>query len=444
MLGAWPMAGGGIAWSGGWAALWRTPLWRAYGVGHYGKSLVWYSSELLFAYFLTEACGLPPRAMGVVLALSLVINGATDMVMGHLLRRLAGTISAAARLHFAGSILAGAALLLFLATGLVPEAWRLVYALVTGLVFRLAYALYDVPQNAVLGMIASDRLRTNVSALRFVGAGLATLSIAVTAPLLLAGSATDKARAFTVFALVLWSLGMVSAGWFWRAARGGTAGAETPRSPEGTMRRPSLPVRLPMGLISVLAAECGLAACASVFTRLEPYFAATVLTSSLARGTVMACVALGGLAGQPLWTTVVERTTPSSAFRASGAMAITGALTFLLFGAHSLVLTAAAALLLGAGLGGLSMLLWAAAGACAASPALSGRHLAPTQVFGLLTLCIKVGCAIAILVVSEILVWRAGDRQAVVSALALIVPMAVMPSLGALLCLMLTPRLRLS
>ncbi|WP_049973740.1 MFS transporter [Azospirillum sp. B4] len=438
------MAGGATAWNGGWAALWRTPLWRAYGAGHFGKSLIWYSSELLFAYFLTEACGLPPRAMGVVLALSLVINGATDMVMGHLLRRLAGTISAAARLHFTGSILAGAALLLFLATGLVPEIWRLGYALVTGLVFRLAYALYDVPQNAVLGMIASERTRTNVSALRFVGAGLATLSIAVIAPVLLAGSAMDKARAFTVFALVLWSLGMVSAGWFWRASRDGAAGDGMPPSPARATRAPFLSGRFPMGLTSILAAECGLAACASVFTRLEPYFAATVLTSSLARGTVMACVALGGLAGQPLWTRVAERATPASAFRASGAMAITGALTFLLFGAHSLVLTAAAALLLGAGLGGLSMLLWAAAGACAVSPALSGPPLAPTQVFGLLTLCIKVGCAMAILVVSEILAWRAGDRQAIVSALGLIVPMAVMPSLGAVLCLLLTPRLRLS
>ncbi|WP_044558377.1 hypothetical protein, partial [Azospirillum sp. B4] len=88
-------------------------------------------------------------------------------------------------------------------------------------------------------MIASERTRTNVSALRFVGAGLATLSIAVIAPVLLAGSAMDKARAFTVFALVLWSLGMVSAGWFWRASRDGAAGDGMPPSPARATRAPS-------------------------------------------------------------------------------------------------------------------------------------------------------------------------------------------------------------
>ncbi|WP_145752873.1 MFS transporter [Nitrospirillum amazonense] len=424
-----------------WARMLRVAVWRAYSVGHYGKSLIWYSSELLFAYFLTEACGLPPRAMGAVLAVSLVINGATDMVMGHMLRRRAATVPAAARLHFLGSVLAGAALLLFLATGLVPAGWRILYALGTGLLFRLTYALYDVPQNAVLGMVAGDRARTALSALRFVGAGLATLSIAVAAPLLLARSGPEQARAFAVFALVLWGMGMASAGWFWWAARRGLV--LEPSVP--AMTRPFLSqFRFPMALAAVLAAEFVLSGTASVFTRLEPYFAATVLTSSLARGTVMACVAIGGLVGQPLWTLVVDRHNPSAAFRASAAAAITGALAFLVFGAHSLPLTAAAAGLLGTGLGGMSMLLWAAAGACAASPAMSGHRLAPTQVFSLLTLCIKVACAVAILMVSEILVWRTGDRQTVVSALGLILPMTILPSLGAMLCLVLTPRLRLT
>jgi Na+/melibiose symporter-like transporter len=426
-----------------WARMLRVAVWRAYSIGHYGKSLIWYSSELLFAYFLTEACGLPPRAMGAVLAVSLVINGGTDMVMGHLLRRRAATIQAAARLHFLGSILAGAALLLFLVTGLVPAGWRIGYALGTGLLFRLTYALYDVPQNAVLGMVAGDRARTGLSALRFVGAGLATLSIAAAAPLLLVGGAPEQARAFALFAVVLWGLGMASAGWFWWAARSAPMMAAS-ASPAAVARTAPASFRLPIDLATVLAAEFVLSASASVFTRLEPYFAAAVLTTSLARGTVMACVAIGGLIGQPLWTLVVDRYTPSLAFRGAAATAICGGLAFLVFGTHSLPLTAMAAGLLGTGLGGMSMLLWAAAGACAASPAASGHRLAPTQVFGLLTLCIKVACAVAILVVSEVLVWRAGDSQAIVSALSLIVPMTLMPSLGAVLCLMLTPRLRLS
>ncbi|MBB6250987.1 MFS transporter [Nitrospirillum iridis] len=430
----------------GWVAVLRVPLWRAYALGHYCKSLIWYSSELLFAYFLTEACGLAPRAMGGVLAFSLVVNGATDLVIGHALRIRAATVPAAASLHFRGSVLAGAALLLFLSTGLIPPGWRLAYALGTGLLFRLAYALYDVPQNAVLGMVAGDGLRTRLSALRFVGAGLATLTIAGMAPVFLGGDMADQAVAFWVFALVLWGLGVISAAGFRRVARAGGNGAVAgiPSAFEKGAA-PVWPMRFPVGLATVLVAEFVLSGSASVFTRLEPYFAASVLQSPMARGTVMVTVAIGGLAGQAVWAVVAERRGPAVAFRGAAAVAMAGGLAFLLLGDRGAAWIAMAGGFLGAGLGGVSMLLWAAAGACVGTTGVSGHRWAPTQVFGLLTFCIKVACAVAVLVVGEVLAWREGAPGGmVVPPVALIAPMTLLPALGATVCLALASRLRLS
>ena len=68
--------------------------WR-YGLGHYGKGLFWHSSELLFAFFLTEQAGLPPVWMGTVLIAGILSSAGIDLLVGRALRRRAFTVERA-------------------------------------------------------------------------------------------------------------------------------------------------------------------------------------------------------------------------------------------------------------------------------------------------------------------------------------------------------------
>lgn len=68
----------------------RSDGWRetgVYGSAHLGKSLFWYASELLFAFYLTELVGLPASRMGLVLAIGLLVSAAIDLVAARLLDR---------------------------------------------------------------------------------------------------------------------------------------------------------------------------------------------------------------------------------------------------------------------------------------------------------------------------------------------------------------------
>jgi glycoside/pentoside/hexuronide:cation symporter, GPH family len=81
-------------------------------------------SAMLFAFFLTEICGLEPQQMGMVLALSLVVNAFADIVVGRRLIRVVTDAKSAARIQFSGALASGAALTLFTLTAVVPTPWR--------------------------------------------------------------------------------------------------------------------------------------------------------------------------------------------------------------------------------------------------------------------------------------------------------------------------------
>ena len=157
----------------------QDPTYWRYGIAHFGKSLFWYTSELLFAYYLSEVCQLPARAMGLVLAAGFLTGAVADLWVGMAFAGRLASAGGAARLQGFGAAASGAALiLLFAGAGLSQDA-RLPYVLVVGLGFRVAYAVYDLPQNALL-TLATDSLeqRVRYSSLRLFFSGAASLAVA--------------------------------------------------------------------------------------------------------------------------------------------------------------------------------------------------------------------------------------------------------------------------
>lgn len=115
-----------------------------------GKSLFWYSSEIFFAYFLTEFVGLHPLATGLVLAGGFLVSAIIDLVLGPAMQRFLANAESAGRAQCLGAVASSATLLLFFASIWIQEESRFLYALVSSILFRLAFAAYDIPQNALM------------------------------------------------------------------------------------------------------------------------------------------------------------------------------------------------------------------------------------------------------------------------------------------------------
>jgi Na+/melibiose symporter-like transporter len=404
-------------------------LWTAYGVGHFGKSLMWHGSELLFAFYLTEVCRMAPQVMGLVLASALFASGLMDIAVGHLLRSHARSVPAAAGVHALGACGAGLAFFLFLGIELFFGRQHVFAALAIGLVFRLAYAFYDVPQNAILGLApGGDRLRAGLSSLRFVCSGLAALAIAGAAALLL-----THARQSAAFAALGALVGITAVGsslrFLW-VARSATA-LRPARDAAATAGRGAL---VSAGLNRRLARLLGLAfvvsASSVVFMKLEPYFAAYVLTTPAARSTLLAAVACGGIASQPVTFWAAGRWSVPAASRACALAAMAGAAAFLLLGTRGAAWLPAAALLVGFGLQGLGMLLWTAVANATAASAHAPAALAPTMVFGLLTFSQKSASALGTLAIGAIL----GTRDASIATAGSLLPVVLAMGAAPLAC----------
>ncbi len=332
--------------------------WRStgvYGCAHYGKSLFWYASELLFAFFLTEVGGVPAGQMGLILALGLLASAVIDVGVGTRLSHVLPGAAGAGRLQFVGAGASAASMMLMFACYWLPDSVRLGGVLAASLAFRASYALYDIPQNSLLSLATQgDRARTTVAATRYMFSGLAALTVAATiAPLLGSGSAPERALLFCQIGLGLSAVAIVSAWLLARAVGADRAGLDR-AGRAGERPGPLSPdIRLLVGLMFVVSMA------GPTFSKMEPYFAAFVLRDPLVGGGVAMAVPAGMALSQPLWGLLALRWSRASLLAAAAAMVVlASALFFLVAGAGTLAVLAGA-LLFGAGSGGLGMAIWA-------------------------------------------------------------------------------------
>jgi Na+/melibiose symporter-like transporter len=409
-----------------------------YGAAHLGKSLTWYFSELLFAYFLTEFCGLKALTMGKVLAASFIFSAVVDPIVGQSLGRRAQSVGQASRLQAMGAIISGASLVLFSATGLVPGTLRFGYALTASCVFRLAYAFYDVPQNAILSLAsASPEMRMGLSAIRIAGSGVATLVVALTAANLIGSAPGLGAGRFFWVSLVFAVLGGVSA--VALSAQTSDVAAPAPAKQTFVEAESAIVSGGLWRLIAILGVTAVVAGALSVFSRLEPYFTRAVLADRSTRMVVLALMALGGATSQPLWTGLARRTSFSASFAASALTVVIGTVVFVFAVGRNTGALAFGGFLFGAGNSGLGMLLWAVFADVVANGRRSSYIPGPSLAFAILTSAIKVAAAASVLVVSHILAGIDYHSAKVAASWSLLGPMAVGPLVGAAVCLILRP-----
>ncbi|MEK9213282.1 hypothetical protein [Sphingomonas sp. 2378] len=164
----------------------------AYYAAHVAKSLLWTAGDLVTIYALVSLYGVDPALAGWLFLIGLVASAGADLMVGvRLDRRPGGT----PRLAAGGLLLAALAFPLTIVAA--PFGWTALLA--ATLAFRLGYAAYDVPHNALLSRLAADlpaatrlsrgrTLGTGAAAI-IVGAGLHWLNNRATIPWLLGGLA---------------------------------------------------------------------------------------------------------------------------------------------------------------------------------------------------------------------------------------------------------------
>lgn len=377
--------GGDTNWGLGRPGGWRAT--SAYGVAHLSKSLFWYGGEVVFAFFLTEFAGLEPAQMGLVLTVGLLFSAGMDLAVGFGCRRQMATPGAVGRLQAFGALAAAVGLIAFLATPYAPESGRWGWAMATVIVFRAGFALYDVPQNALMSVAtATQAARSRVAAVRIAGSGVASIAVAAfVGPLIAAHrSGGDGARLVMTVGAAAAALAVVSAGLLALAVRKGPSLSSSPSQIVASRANAVL-------LAPYLAMMAAMMIAPPLFQKLEPYFATQVLDSAKWGGVIILAAAIGVTVGQPVWLAMSARSR-KRLFLVTAAIQALGGAVFLIVPAAWPILLTIGAFLVGLGNGGLGVAKWAAF-SDAASRHFPGREGAAFAVFaasGKLTLAFGV------------------------------------------------------
>lgn len=395
-----------------------------YGLAHFGKSLFWYASEILFAYYLSEVAGLSTRAMGWTLALGFAVGAAADLAVAKGFRAHFREARSAARFQTWGALLSSVFIWGLFASAFVPVPVRLGYVLVVGVAFRIAYAAYDLPQNALLSLGTADsHARSRVSAARAFYSGCAALVVGGVGGALVkvqgpVGAPGRFALAAGLFCLVAIVTAVGLSRLKWTLLPGERPGASAPdvSKPKG--------LRLPAALVGLLMFSILQILTSSVFTRLEPYFAAYVLKSGAWAGSFMMAVSIGRIVSQPLWVRGALTMGPLNFLRWITLASAATALGFW-FTAQIAPAAVVIAFLLGAAMGGIGTAQWAAYGDAVVQHCPDRAGAA----YALLTAVMKLSLGVGVIGLGEGL--RYIDYRGGQSGL-LVMVMGLVPALGAL------------
>lgn len=323
----------------------RALAWT-YGAAHGGKTLLWAASDLYFTFFMTEICGVAPLYAGLTIGCSLLFAGLADLV---LVRWVSDFRSAtgSARLQAWGAFASAGALLLFASIAFLPPTIRLGAGIVTLFGFRAAYALLDVPQNALLALAPSnDEQRRRLTAVRNGAGAIARTMLAIAFVPVMAGTRPDTSFLLLVVILVTMALG------------GAVMLARiTPERPLLMVRTVPGPARA-HDMLYLTAMMAVLTIVTTIFGQVEPYLAMYGMGGGLSAGAFLGTVAAGTVLSQTVWLRASVGAGPRSLLGWALAMMIVGSGLLIPAQRGVLAVGAAAALLYGIGAGGVLFVLW--------------------------------------------------------------------------------------
>jgi len=294
--------------------------------------------------------------MGIVIAAGFLVSAAIDLAVGAGLARHMASAASASRIQFFGSVFCAASLVAVFLGAWMPSDLRFGYALTAGIIFRLSFATYDIPQNALMALATIDaRERLRIASVRIWFSGAATLIVAVTiGPLVARRGQADTVPFFlglaTLFGIAAIGSAAVLAHFLRnrRATQTAETGAAAP------------PGRFLADFWLLLLVMVATSAFTPAFGKLEPYFASYALRSAWWGGAVIILMAAGIIAGQPIWMRLSNRMPGGVLMLLNALLQIAALAIFWWFGPVCPSMAAASAFAFGLGNGGVGMVQWAA------------------------------------------------------------------------------------
>ena len=326
----------------------------AYASGNFGKALIFSGADVTILFLLTDLLGLSATAAGSLMLVALCGDLVFDFLAARLVIRLAQSGKGYRWMVIAAAIPCGMAFAMLYAMpalGLRTE-WMLACAL---LLFRSAYAVIDVPHNALMAQITSDsRARGRVSGYRLFFSTAAALAIAtILTPLV---QEAGRSHAFDRLALT----GIIAGGLFaltmilcaLTSGRGIVRAGATAPDGDGI----GIPLRDPMVIgMGLLALITGFAA--PTFGRMLLYIGTYVADRPGQVPMLLLALTLGQFVGVLIWTALTGRFSKSHLLAMGHGVVAVGILAFALC-LHWPVALLACAILIGFGFASVYMLPW--------------------------------------------------------------------------------------
>lgn len=386
-----------------------------FGFSHFGKTLLWAASEVYSLYALTDLFGVAPELAGALFLAMLVWSAGCDVAAGAVADRSLDDrarwrmMSAAAVLSAIGFVFASAPLP-------VPAAGAV--GIVSAFAFRALFAFFDVPHNTLLAQLArTEKARARLSTIRLLTGAAAALAVAGLGLLVLTErTGLPEGRRFLLFAVILAVAGAVLSLTYPRIHQPPAASPTTAPSAWRLTADPGVAALFLSTMISIVAA--------GAFMKSLVYISKYAVEDVDWVGRALVFLTLGKLLSAPLWFAMAQSRGPRFSIALAYGLIAAAALGFAALFDWPLS-QAMTLLLVGAGLGGASLLSWSLlAGLAEDLAARSGARI-DARLFGLFTCASKIatgfsGAALG-LVLGRVQLTSAQGSDQLVWAIALLI-----------------------
>jgi glycoside/pentoside/hexuronide:cation symporter, GPH family len=408
-----------------------------YASGNFGKSIVWNTSELFLIFYLTDLIGLDAIQAGLIVFASLVWDALLAPCVGLLADRTSSTIG-----RYGPFILVGAPLcafsfaMIFTLPSAIPEHAALL-TLLTLLLFRTAYALVDLPHNALITQVSKTSSgRSHLATLRYLFSSLAVMVIAFASYFVMAPDALVEQEArFRLFGIsVALIAGIVVVGSWWSVRRYDRQPFQAPVAFVPQVKN-SLRIFADQDARAVVLYAFFSGLLISIFGKSLNYFAKYQLGDEALVALGLFAMMIGQIVGAIVWGRISQKIQKVSAVRYAGLLLAPAALLFFLFAHLGLVPFVLFSLAIGLCTGGIYALIWSIAPDIIDKiDAITG--LRPEAIyFGILIVTIKLGMGIGAFLLGgalDAIGYVANFEQSEITLIGLRLLMTISPIVGGL------------
>jgi GPH family glycoside/pentoside/hexuronide:cation symporter len=394
-----------------------------YATSHFGKTILWATTEVYGVFSLTDLIGLSPVTAAATFVLLLVWSALCDLAVGYGLDWFRNGRLPTALMRLAG--LVSAIVFAFSFVPMDAGSTSAALALFATFLFRLCFSFADVPHNTLLRELAdSPRAQLRLSAVRMLAGAAAYFSLSGIAILILAGQSGDIER-FRTFTSVL---GLIGAALFLTAPALRSRPAEVgARSTAGAGARQLFRGAVIRLLGATMIGIVGF----SLALKTLPYVARYAVGDEAWLGSALFAVTLGKLLTTPVWWWLAHR---RGARRANvlAYFLVPLAAALMAFSVGDGTVRIIGLGLLGAAIGGASMQSWALIAAAVEDGERLGQRIQAT-LFGAFTCASKlaVGLGGAVIAITSVTIRSEATADQGILLVSLIV--AATGVIGALL-----------